>query len=284
MGVMERQDTVDELRRRLQVVIGRTGLSRSAFARKVGVDRSTLSQILAPDTSRLPRLETLTAIAASEQVSIDWLAGLSQEGGLGTDILDHPVEIQSGGVSPVDERLQQWHTEAIGTKIRYVPSNLPDLLKTDEVIDHEYQEAPAATPAQRRATTRARLAYQRRPETDMEVCSSHQSVEELARGEGIWRDLARKARRRQLARMAGLCDELYPTFRWFLFDGRSRFAAPMTVFGPVRVAIYLGGRFLVLNSREIIAQLTRHFDGLIRAAVVQPTGVVAFLEDLRRTV
>lgn len=282
MLFVERQDTVEEFRRRLREVIARTGLSRSGFARKVGIDRSTLSQILSATNNRLPRVETLTAIAASEQVSIDWLVGLSQEGGLGTDILAHPVEIQPGGISPVDERLQRWHTEASGAKIRYVPSNLPDLLKTGPVIDHEYQGGHAVTPAQRRATTRARLAYQRRPETDMEVCSSFQSVEELARGEGIWRDLDRRARHEQLEHMAGLCDELYPTFRWFLFDGRTRYAAPMTVFGPVRVAIYLGGRFLVLNSREIIAQLTRHFDGLIRAAVIQPTGVVGFVEELLR--
>ena len=32
--------------------------------------------------------------------------------------------------------------------------------------------------------------------------------------------------------MIQLVDELYPTFRWFLFDGSRRYAAPVTVFGP----------------------------------------------------
>lgn len=46
-------------------------LSRAAFARKIDVDRSTLSQILSGATDRLPRVETLEAIARSEQVSLD---------------------------------------------------------------------------------------------------------------------------------------------------------------------------------------------------------------------
>src|SRR5262249_56339447 len=124
------------------------------------------------------------------------------------------------------------------------------------------------------------IANQRRPEADMEVCSSVQSVESFARGEGIWRDFGASARRQQIEWMIRLVDELYPTFRWFLYDGVRRFSVPLTVFGPKRAAIYVGHMYLVFNSTEHIRVLTELFDNLIRAAVVQPPEVSAMLRRL----
>jgi hypothetical protein len=65
-----------------------------------------------------------------------------------------------------------------------------------------------------------------------------------------------------------LLDELYPSFRLYLFDGRQRFSVPYTVFGPYRAAIFVGEMYLVLNSRESVLSMQRHFDRLIRVAQV----------------
>src|SRR3546814_16615461 len=83
---MDRRDFLGQFRERLERTIRDSGLSRSAFAESVGMDRSTLSQLLSPSNDRLPRVETLAAIATARQVSVDWLLGLSQKGQLGTDI------------------------------------------------------------------------------------------------------------------------------------------------------------------------------------------------------
>jgi len=277
---MDRRDTVRIFRQRLADVIARAGGSRAAFAERIGIDRSTLAQVLSAANDRLPRAETLAAIAADQQVSIDWLLGLSQEGPLAPAIIQQPLTVEPGGHSPADERLTRWHAEAAGYKVRYVPATLPDLLKTEELIRYEYRDYVGPIPESRIEAAHARLANQRRPETDMEVCSSVQSVESFARGEGIWRDLGAPARRQQIEWMIELLDELYPTFRWFLYDGVRRFSVPLTVFGPKRAAIYVGHMYLVFNSTEHIRVLTEHFDNLIRAATVQPPKVSALLRRL----
>ena len=253
-----------------------------AFAARAGLDRSTLSQLLSPGNQRLPRAETVAAIAAREQVSVDWLLGLSQEGQIGTDVLPQALEIESDAASPADARLARWQEEAVGYKIRYVPATLPDLLRTEEVIRYEYQEYGAGTPKARIEQAEERLAYSRLPETDMEVCSSLQGIEDFARGHGVWNGLSAASRAAQLGAMIALLDELYPTFRWFLFDGLQRFSVPLTIFGPKRAAVYVGNMYLVFNSTEHIQVLTRHFDDLIRAAVVQPPDVIEVLEGLLR--
>src|SRR6185436_17797221 len=45
------------------------------------------------------------------------------------------IEEGSGGFGRT--LLARWHAEAAGTKIRYVPAGIPDLLRTDELIEYE---------------------------------------------------------------------------------------------------------------------------------------------------
>jgi len=271
---VHRRDTVETFRSRLIDVIERSGMSRSEFARRIGADRSTLSQLLAAEGNRLPRAETIAAIASVAQVSVDWLLGLSAEGQMVTDVLNEAVAIEPGAASPADERLRRWHAEAAGYKIRYVPTTLPDLLKSEDVIRYEYVQHETLGPERRIEQAEARLAYSRRPETDIEVCSSYQSLAQFALGQGEWEDLSAEVRKSQLESMADLLDELYPTLRWFLFDLRRNYSVPLTIFGPQRAAIYVGDMWLVSTSQEHIRVLTGHFDNLIRAAVMQPPEVI----------
>ena len=74
----DRAELVRLFRERLLAVMSRSGLGQSAFASSVGIDRSTLSQILSPANDRLPRLESVAAIARVGQVSLDWLLGLRE--------------------------------------------------------------------------------------------------------------------------------------------------------------------------------------------------------------
>lgn len=281
---LDRRDLLDVLRQRLDEVVRRSGLSRSAFAEHTGIDRSTLSQLLTDTNPRLPRLETLLAVARDHEVSIDWLVGLSNVGPMQAELMQEHTAFEPFGRSDNDERLLGWFAESVGYKVRYVPSTIPDLLKTDAVIQYELMDFVAASPSQRIETTAARLAWTRGPETEMEVCSSVQSVRGFARGEGIWAGLGAEERLAQLDHMAELTRELYPTLRWFLFDGLERFAAPVTIFGPLRAALYVGQLYLVLTSTEHVRTLSRHFDDLIRGAVVQPPDIADFLLQLRRQV
>ena len=162
-----------------------------------------------------------------------------------------------------------------------MPTTLPDLLKTDRVIAYEYGRFATVDPGQSLEQSQAKLELQRRSGSDLEICSSIGAVRGFARGEGIWRDLDRQVRLEQLERMIELLDELYPALRWFLYDSRNRYSAPITVFGPKRAAVYIGQMYFVFNGSEHIRYLTKHFDELIRAAIVQPPSTIEFFRELR---
>ena len=266
---MDKRDLGEVFRDRLSEVMRRYGGGQSRFAQSIGLDRSALSQLLSGKTVRLPRAETLVAIAEAHGVSLDWLMGVSQNELLAAEIAP-TLAIELGASGADDSRLQQWRREASGYKIRYVPATLPDLLRTEAVIRYELGRDPNERAEAMIADADRYLAYTRRPETDMEVCMPVQRLTGFARGEGIWSGLDRDTRRDQLTHMAHLLKELYPTFRLFLFDGRKLFSAPITIFGPQRAAIYVGDMYLVLNTTEHIRILIDRFDGLIRQAVINP--------------
>ncbi len=276
--VPDKRDTARVFRSRLAEAMQQAGLNRSQLAARARVDRSTLSQLLSADNLRLPRADTVAAIAAALQVRLDWLLGQSGDNRLDGAVLAEVLQIAPESDAEID--LARWHEEAAGYKVCHVPCNLPDLYKTDAVIEFEYRDYRAKTTDQALSATQGKLAYTRMPETDMEICLDRQALEEFARGEGIWRGLSRKLRREQLLRMARLADEQYPALRLHLFDLRRQYSVPFTVFGQQRAVIYVGQMFFVFQSTPHIRALRHHFDQLVRGAVVQARDVHRELDSL----
>jgi transcriptional regulator with XRE-family HTH domain len=266
---------VQVFRTRLHAVIGRAGLAPSAFARTIGIDRSTLSQLLSPDNERLPRAETLAAIAASHGASVDWLLGLTSRERIGAEVVEQVLQIEGAAGSPTDDRFLRWYAEAeaAGYRIRTAPRSFPDFLKTEEVIRYEYAAWPEVDAGGGVRSAQERLERLRRSEVSLEACAPLQALEGFARGEGQWDGLAPAQRRAQLDEMAALCRDLYPSLRLYLYDLRRTYSAPFTVFGPQRAILYLGTMFFVLTSSEHVRVLHRRFDDLVRAAVIQPPEV-----------
>lgn len=256
-------------------------MTRARLAAQSGVDRSTLTQLLAEDTARLPRADTVAAIATTLQISVDWLLGLTADVRRSADIVRRSLEFAPASQTAVDASLDGWFEEAAGYKIRYVPSTLPDLVKTERILRHEYADDETRTADQAIVVSRDRLRYSRSPETDIEVCMSRQALSLFAQGQGIWTGLEDDSRYAQLSYMIELVEELYPRFRLYLFDELNYYSIPYTVFGPLRVALYVGQMFLCFNTKEHVRILTQHFDTLIRGASVQAHDTAAWLTRLR---
>jgi transcriptional regulator with XRE-family HTH domain len=260
---MDKRALSAAFRERLQLLLAEERGGVSGFLRDTGIDRSALSQFRDPQIDRLPRAETLRRIAEARGVTVDWLLSLSNAPE-GRQEVTPSVQIESaetaGGGSPIEE----WRREAAGMKLRYVPSSLPDMLGLIE-------DAPAADA--RAGQPENVLGGFRLGEMDIEIAMPVQTLQDLAEGTGLWRDTEAGVRRRQLAHMAATCAEAYPTLRLHLYDGRTTFAAPFTVFGRIRAAVYLGEAYLVVTSAEQVGALSRLFDKLVRRAITGPERV-----------
>ncbi len=272
IGSTDKRDVAHVFRDRMALLIAQKGFNLSRFSQEIGIDRSALSQFLAPESTRLPRAETLCSIARTCGVSLDWLMGLIANETFDAEVAPM-LEIERVTDENNSRLIADWHREATGYKIRYVPSALPDLLRTEAVREFEFNQQNLSEREAREQLARDQLVYSRRPETDMEVCMPLQRLEQFSRGQGVWSGLSLRLRRQQLEHMITLIDELYPTFRLFLYDEKEAYAAPYTLFGPLRGVIYIGDMYLVVNSIDHIRALTTHFDQLIRHAHYGPDRV-----------
>jgi transcriptional regulator with XRE-family HTH domain len=277
---MDKRTISDVFKNRLKLLMERRGETAAAFANRCNLDRSALSQFLDANIVRLPRAETLSAIAIAENVSVDWLLGVSQDEGTIGEVVSL-LSVEEGPSGFHDSILATWHREASGYKIRYSPSSLPDLLRTKAVTEYEFKSSKDAYAHLKADVSEQQLNYSRLPETDMEVVMPFQRLENLAAGADIWSSLSRGIRQAQLEHIAHLIEELYPTFRLFLYDGRYHYAAPYTVFGPQRAAVYLGEMYMVVNSVDHIRDLIRRFDEVIRVCEVSPDKAAEWVRNLK---
>ncbi|MCA2010471.1 helix-turn-helix domain-containing protein [Cereibacter sphaeroides] len=276
---MGKRETAALFRQRLAQVQAQSGLSQSAFASMIGIDRSALSQLTSGQNPRLPRAETLLALAARFQVSSDWLLGLTDERGQTAQVLN-AVETEQALDEENRTAMERWHHEATGQKVRYVPAWLPDLMRTPAVIAFQAASNEQERRRLQRQTDR-RLTVSRMPESDIEMCMPLQTLELFAEGAGNWQGLNADARREQLAHIAATMDELYPAFRMYLFDGRKRFAPPMTIFGYLRAAVYTGDTYLLIRAKSLVRDLAQGFDSHIRHAEIHAHEAASWVRTLR---
>ena len=101
---------------------------------------------------------------------------------------------------------------------------------------------------------------------------------------GYYAELPEKVGSGQIGRLLALHDQLYPTLRVILFDARRLHSAPITVFGPLLAALYLGSNYIVFRDTERVSAVSRHFDTLVREASISARDFPAYLKSLASAV
>ncbi|MFQ6552580.1 helix-turn-helix domain-containing protein [Aestuariibius insulae] len=276
----DKRDRAIVFRDRLKEAMGLAELSQSALARQIGVDRSTVSQLLSRDGVRLPNVQIAAECATALGVSADWLLGLSDRPEQAADLLASALTMTEAPRALIDERIFDWHREAAGYKIRHVPAGLPDMLKTRSMLQWEYEPFLGKTTDQAIGASEDRLTWMRQARSDYEIALPLHDLASFARAEGYYAGLSLEVRRGQIERLIDLHDQLYPTLRIYLFDARKLFSAPVTLFGPLLAVLYLGRNYLVFRDVERVDAITRHFDGLIRAAEIPSRDLPSHLKTL----
>lgn len=278
---IDKRDRAAQFRLRLARAMEERHVSQSALARNIGVDRSTVSQLLTGDGARLPNAHVVGGCASALGVSADWLLSLSDRPESAAELLAGALTVTEAARALVDERIFEWHQEAAGYKIRYVPATLPDMLKTRAVLEWEYAPHLGRTADQAIGASEDRLTWMRRAQSDYEIAMPLFEIESFASATGYYRGLDLQTRQDQIDHLLALCDQLYPRLRVYLFDAKRLYSAPVTIFGPLLCVFYAGSHYMAFRDRDRIETFTRHFDTLVREADVTARDFPGHLRALR---
>ena len=263
---IDKRNRAAQFRERLRQALQLSGISQAALARNIGVDRSTISQLLGDSGARLPNAQVVGECAAALNVSADWLLSLSDRPENATDIVANSLSLTRAPRALVDEQIYQWHRDAAGYKIRHVPATLPDMFKTDAMLEWEYAPQLGRTIQQAIGASKDRLNWMRQSTSDYEIAIPIHEMVSFATSQGYYRDLPPEVRAEQIRWLVDLCDQFYPRVRIYLFDSRRLYSAPVTVFGPLLAVLYVGRHYLAFRESERVHSFTEHFDALIREA------------------
>jgi len=274
----------DLFRTRLAEAMRLRDTNQSVLSRAIGVDRSTVSQLLKGTAARLPNAQVVGECAGVLGVSADWLLGLTDRPETAADMLANTLSLTEAPRALVDEQIFQWHKEAAGYKIRHVPAGLPDMLKTRPMLEWEYAPHLGRSTDQAIGASEDRMNWMRAARSDYEIAVPLYEIESFARGEGYYRDLPTDVRRAQLDHLISVTGQLYPGLRLYLFDARRLYSAPITIFGSLLAVLYLGRNYMVFRDIERVQAMTRHFDGLVREASVTARSLPDHLRGLRDSV
>ncbi|MCZ8335550.1 MAG: helix-turn-helix transcriptional regulator [Rhodobacteraceae bacterium] len=278
---MDKRDRAGLFRARLAEAMADKAMSRAALARAVGVDRSTLSQLLAPGT-RLPNAQLAADCAQALGISADWLLGLTGRPEPIADLLATSLTVTEAPRALIDETIFGWHQEAAGYKIRHVPATLPDMLKTRAMVEWEYRPQLGRTAEQALGAFEDRLEWMRNARSDYEIALPLHEIAAFAGGTGYYAGLEARVRAEQMDRLILLTEQLYPSLRLYLFDARRVFSAPVTVFGPLLAVVYLGRHYLAFRDSGRVQQISQHFDWLVKEAAFSARDVAGHLRGLRQ--
>ena len=281
---IDKRDRAILFRDRLSAAMALGSVTQADLARRVGVDRSTVSQLLATGGARLPNAQVVGECATALGVSSDWLLGLSDRPERAADLIAAAMSMTEASRALVDEQIFAWHQEAAGYKIRHVPAALPDMLKTPDMLRWEYEPSLGRTTDQAVGASQDRLNWMRQGRSDYEMAMPLHELGCFARAEGYYAGLPAAFRLAQIDFLAALHDQLYPTLRVVLFDARRLYSAPVTVFGPLLAVLYLGRNYLAFRDTERVQAISRHFDLLVREADVTAREFPAHLARLRDAV
>jgi len=265
---MDKRNRALLFRDRLSQAMSAREETQAGLARTVGVDRSTISQLLNRETTRLPNAQVVAECADALGVSGDWLLGLSDLPELAVDVLARSMEVSRADRSPLDDQIFAWQREAAGYKIRHVPATLPDMLKTEDMLRWEYTPHLGRTTDQAINASRDRLELLREDMSDFEIAMPLFTVESFANSTGYYRGLPVDIRLAQIEHLQSLHAQLYPALRVHLFDARRLWSSGLTIFGPLIGVVYLGQEHLVFRDRTRVRHLVDHFDTLVREADV----------------
>ncbi len=257
------------------------------FSKQTGIARSTLSDLLKGEDIRLPRLDTIVALAEHLDVTSDWLLGLSNEKNKVSEIIESALQVaETEQASKDKDPLHQWlSTEMTDTKLRQACLFFPDHMATIDVLLYKYKDRYEHHGLTSEKVDAFSHSYRDKIEhISVEMCAPLVNIETFAYGHDIWSELALEARQRQLLALADRLEETYPKHQMYLYDGLRNKPPMFILYGHQKASLWIGSYHLIFHIPKQVEAFHKQFDQHIRNTLIYPHEAPNYLRELTKKV
>lgn len=250
---------VDRLRRAMHD----NAISAAELARKTGLSKAAISQLLSDKTARLPNSYSIYNLARALNRNVDYFLGSSVRL-VGSRTSLH-VDFHEDALGNILRLCREVVLQPDGPGTVLIADTLPDFAKTEQTLAAEL--GPSVTVSEHAARmAELRAGCERRRINGIMLCDSAVMMQ-LIRGTGLYRTLDDHARQSQIALMVEFFELRFPDLLCHVVAYRQHGLSAALLYDQVNVAAPLFGGLAQVADAAVYEQLHARAETAARRGV-----------------
>ena len=230
---------------RLRTAMHDNGISAATLARRTGLSKAAISQLLSNRKARLPNSFTIYCLARALNRNVDYFLGTTAP--LAGERATFAIELYQNGFMNAERLWRETVFSGNDRVFTLVCDTLPDFLKTEAVLACEHGTSAEV------ADHGARMAHMREahgatPARGLVLCETS-IVYQLVKGIGLYRTLSEADRNAQIGIMNRYFDAHFPDLTCTLVSYRQNKLSPVVMYDhAVLVAPMFGWHMQITHA------------------------------------
>jgi transcriptional regulator with XRE-family HTH domain len=235
---------------RLRSAMQENAITAAELARRTGLSKAAISQLMSERTGRLPNSYSIYMLARSLNRTVDYFLGSAVDlGEVQTTVF---ADLHDDTLDALDRLCREVMLAPDAGPCVLMADTLPDYLKTAATLEAEYGTGAAiaahATRIEAIRSTPARPA-------GLVLCDPGVIVQ-LVRGGGLYRGMDTGARRNQIALMVDFFEARFPDLICSVAAFRPNGLGPALLYGRANVAAPVLGGVVQMTNETLFARLS----------------------------
>ena len=237
---------------RLRTAMHDNGISAASLARRTGLSKAAISQLMSEKKSRLPNSFTIYCLARALNRNVDYFLGTTPQ--LTGTRATFAIELYRDGFANTERLFATTVFSGQARGLTMICDTIPDFLKTEAVLVAEYGGGPEVTQHARKiAQMRAQASSAHLG--GLVLCDTA-VVYQLVKGIGIYKSLADADRTAQINLLTGFFEERFPEVFCNVLNYRQHHLSPVLMHDHANLVAPIFGWHMQVTNAAMFQELT----------------------------
>jgi transcriptional regulator with XRE-family HTH domain len=248
---------------RMRTAMQDNGISAASLARRTGLSKAAISQLMSNKKARLPNSFTIYSLARVLNRNVDYFLGTTSP--LAGERATFAIELYHNGFANAERLFQETIFSGSVTDLTLVCDTIPDFLKTEALLVAEYGPRPEVLAhARRMADQLARHAHAK--VQGLVLCDTA-VVYQLVKGIGLYRALPEADRAAQLGLLTSYFEDRFPDIYCTIVQYRQHQLSPVMMYDRSVLVVPMFGWHMQITHSAMYRELSENAQNAARKGV-----------------